>query len=275
MSWTWRMPRDLPWETPYPLPRDTAAAVLAEGRCDNLGLLLERYLAFGDNRGQLQMLRELTDRRALVPDFAGQQELIAAHDARWQDTAEALGAITFSAHPSWRVIVGLGSNDLLEGGITLHPIHGFPIVPASALKGITRCYATWVLEASEQEMNTLLGRAEEQGQLRGDLVFLEGSPADVPVIERDIINPIFGAYYRDAKTPPGSYLSPSPIFFLALGARSLYRFGVASISNNREAAEQGVRWLQGALTELGVGAKSAAGYGYWELLLHEGEKTDV
>jgi CRISPR-associated protein Cmr6 len=264
------MPRDLPWRTPYPLAQDTAAALLAEGRCDNFGLLLDRYLAFGDNRGQLQLLRELTDRRALVPDFAGQRELIAAHDARWQQTAEELGAITFSAHPHWRVIVGLGTNDLLEGGITLHPVFGFPIVPASALKGITRCYANWVLEASEEEMNSLLGRAEEQGQLRGDLVFLEGSPADVPTVERDVINPIFGGYYRDAKTPPASYLSPSPIFFLALGARSRYRFGVASFSGDREAAEQGVRWLQGALTELGVGAKGAAGYGYWERLLPEG-----
>ncbi len=54
MSWTWRMPRDLPWATPYPLPRDTSAALLAEGRCDNFGLLLERYLAFGDDRGQLK-----------------------------------------------------------------------------------------------------------------------------------------------------------------------------------------------------------------------------
>ena len=66
-----------------------------------------------------------------------------------------------------------------------------------------------------------------------------------PVIERDVINPIFGAYYRDGKTPPASYLSPSPIFFLALGRASRYRFGVASLSGDREAAEQGVRWLQG------------------------------
>jgi CRISPR-associated protein Cmr6 len=96
----------------------------------------------------------------------------------------------------------------------------------------------------------------------------------VPVIDRDIINPIFTAYYRDGQTPPASYLSPSPIFFLTLGARSRYRFGVASLSNNREAAEQGVRWLQGALTELGVGAKSAAGYGYWELLLSEAQSAE-
>ena len=99
MSWPWRMPRDLPGRRPIPLPRDTSEAVLAEGRCDNFGLLMERYLAFGDNRGRLQLLRELTDRRALVPDFSGLQELIAAHDARWQQTAGELGAITFSARP--------------------------------------------------------------------------------------------------------------------------------------------------------------------------------
>ena len=62
-----------------------------------------------------------------------------------------------------------------------------------------------------------------------------------------------------------NYLSPQPIFFLALGARSPYRFGIASLSGDREAIEQGTRWLQGALTELGVGAKTGAGYGYWVL----------
>ena len=33
MNWPWRMPRDLPWATPYPLPRDTSDALLAEGHC--------------------------------------------------------------------------------------------------------------------------------------------------------------------------------------------------------------------------------------------------
>jgi CRISPR-associated protein Cmr6 len=259
------MPRDLPWATPYPLPRDTSDAVLAEGGCENFGLLIDRYLAFGDNRGQLQLLRELTDRKALVPDFQGHRELIAAYDARWQQTAAELGAITFSARPHWRVIVGLGTNDLLEGGITVHPVFGFPIVPATALKGVSRAYARWVLEAPEEELDRLLGKVEKQEQLRGDLLFLEGGPTDPPVVERDVINPIFGNYYRDGRTPPASYLAPSPIFFLALGARSRYRFGVASLRGDRAAAERGVQWLQGALTELGIGAKSAAGYGYWVL----------
>ena len=82
MNWPWRMPQASPWATPYPLPRDTAEALLAEGRCDNFGLLLERYLAFGENRGQVQLLRELNDRKALVPDFSGQKELIEGCRAR-------------------------------------------------------------------------------------------------------------------------------------------------------------------------------------------------
>jgi CRISPR/Cas system CMR subunit Cmr6 (Cas7 group RAMP superfamily) len=67
-------------------------------------------------------------------------------------------------------------------------------------------------------MDKLLGKAEEDQTLRGDLLFLEGGPVDPPVVERDVVNPIFGAYYRDSNTAPGSYLSPSPIFFLALGS---------------------------------------------------------
>ena len=46
MNWLWKPPRQTPWQTPFPLPRDTAEALLAEGGCDNLGLLSERYLAY-------------------------------------------------------------------------------------------------------------------------------------------------------------------------------------------------------------------------------------
>ncbi len=265
MNWPWRMPRDLPWATPYPLPRDTSEALLAEGRCDNFGLLMERYLAFGDNRGQLQLVREMVDRQALVPDFTAQKELIEAYRDRWQHLADALGAITISARSQWRVIVGLGTNSILEGGITLHPVFGFPVIPATALKGISRAYARWVLERPQEEIDALLGKVDDDEQLCGDLLFLEGIPTAPPVIERDVINPLFGAYYQNARTPPANYLSPQPIFFLAVGARSPYRFAVASQRDDPYAAAQGALWLRGALTELGVGAKTAAGYGYWDL----------
>lgn len=265
MTWPWRLVRDLLWPTPFPLPHDTAEALMAEGHCENFSLLLERYLAFGSNRGQPQLLRELTDRRALVPDFTRLKDLIEAHAARWRDTAEELGAVTFTARTQWRVIVGLGTNELLEGGMVLHPVLGFPVLPASCLKGVCRCYAALIEERPAAELDVLFGTAEEESGLRGDLLFLEGTPAEPPVVERDVINPIFGAYYRDPSTPPASYLTPSPIFFLAVGAGSRFHLGVASLSREAKAVEQGVRWLRGALTDLGCGAKTAAGYGYWAL----------
>jgi len=263
MNWLWRMPQASPWVTPYPLPRDTSEALLAAGHCDNFGLLLERYLAFGDNRGQTQLLREMGDRKALVPDFAGVKELIEAHHARWVQLASDVGAETFSAHPEWRVIVGLGTNSVLGSGMTLHPVFGFPVIPSSALKGMCRKYAEYVLELPENELDSLFGKAEGERGLRGDLLFLEGVPTTSPVVERDVINPVFGNYYRDSSTPPASYLSPQPIFFLAVGAASTYRFGVASLSGDRAAARQGARWLQETLEVLGVGGKTAAGYGFW------------
>ena len=176
MSWRWRMPRDLPWATPYPLPRDTSEALLAAGHCENFGLLMERYLAFGSNRGQLELLRELTNRSALVPDFTTQGVVFEAYSARWRGLAEDMNAITFSAHPQWRVIVGLGTNDLLDGGIVLHPVFGFPVIPATSLKGVSRAYAQWVLERPEGELEVLLGNVGEEESRCGDLVFLEGAP---------------------------------------------------------------------------------------------------
>jgi CRISPR-associated protein Cmr6 len=263
MTWPWRMPVQAPWGTPYPLPRDTAETVLAQGHCDNFALLLERYLAFGDNRGQVQLLRELNDRRGLVPDFTPLRELIEACHARRQRLAEDLGAITFSARPEWRVIVGLGNNDVLGSGISLHPTFGFPIVPASSLKGVCHTYAQRVLDRPVEELELLFGKGGENGERRGDLLFLDGIPAAVPVVERDVVSPIWGDYYRNGGTPPASYLSSRPSFFLAVGAASRYSFAVGSISGNAETAQQGAAWLREALVESGVGAKSAAGYGYW------------
>jgi len=263
MIWPWKAPPASPWVTPYPLPRDTSEALLAQGQCDNFGLLLERYLAFGDNRGQAQLLRELTDRKALVPDFAGLKELIEAQRARWDELAATLGAVTFTARPEWRVIVGLGTNAILGGGMMLHPVFGFPIIPATALKGVCRSYARYALERPAEELDVLFGKVDEEGSLRGNLIFLDSLPARLPVIERDVINPHFGAYYQDSKTPPANYLTPSPLFFLAVGQASRYRFGVASETGDSALAELGARWLQETLSTVGVGGKTAAGYGYW------------
>jgi CRISPR-associated protein Cmr6 len=264
MIWPWKTPPATPWPTPYPLPKDTAEALLGQGGCDNFGLLLERYLPFADNRGQVQLLREMSDRKGLIPDFTRLQDLIEAHRARWEELAEDLGAVVLRGKPEWRVLVGWATNAVLGAGMMLHPVLGFPIVGANSLKGICRTWATWGLERPEEELTRLFGVVGEDDSQRGDLLFLDGIPETPSVIERDVMNPLAGQYYRDANTPPAGYLTGVPVFFLTVGAQSRFRFGVASVSGDEEAARQGARWLKEALQEVGVGKKSAAGYGFWE-----------
>ncbi len=40
--------------------------------------------------------------------------------------------------PEWRLVIGLGSESVYETGLTLHHIYGFPYIPGSAIKGVTR-----------------------------------------------------------------------------------------------------------------------------------------
>lgn len=263
---TWRIPRSLPWRSPYPLPRDTVQALVDQRyRCINLGLLMDRYIAYSAGWQGLEPVREFQDRRAMALDLSPLGELIAACLNRWQEMADRLGAVTFTASPEWRVVVGLGRHAILDGGMALHRVYGFPMIPATSLKGVTRFYAEMMTELTEEEVATWFGAAGEQGPPQlGELVFLDSVPVAPPRLERDLINPHVARYYGGVgKVPPADYLSPSPVFFLTLGKGSPFCFGVASRSGSADRARQGAEWLGQALTQLGVGAKTRSGYGYW------------
>ena len=211
MIWPWRMPRNWPWATPYPLPRDTRPRrMLAEGQCENFGLLLRRYLAFGSNRGQVQLVRELADRSALVPDFTKQKELVDAYSARWRNLAEEMGAITFSARPQWHVIMGLGTNDILEGGIVLR-VHIWVPDPSRdfSQRREPRLRPVGCGCRAARQLDVLLGMVDEDESRCGDLV----SSKDLRHAQcsRNVGQPdLRSAYYRDCgRRRRGVLLSPS------------------------------------------------------------------
>jgi CRISPR-associated protein Cmr6 len=79
------------------------------------------------------------------------------------------------------------------------------------------------------------------------------------------MNPHYGEYYRDAKgkTPPADYLNPVPVYFLALEQGTKFEFAVAS--REQGLAAKATDWLKGALADLGIGAKTSAGYGYFSV----------
>jgi CRISPR-associated protein Cmr6 len=102
----------------------------------------------------------------------------------------------------------------------------------------------------------------------GRAVFLDAIPAAMPRLELDIMNPHVPDYYRDGgKTPPTSWQNPVPVYFLTVAPGTEFRFAVGwrgtldDMGRARRALAK--HWLVSALTELGAGAKTGAGYGYF------------
>jgi hypothetical protein len=96
----------------------------------------------------------------------------------------------------------------------------------------------------------------------GQVLFLDAIPANPAnlTLELDVMNPHYGPYYQRSE-PPADYHNPEPVFFLTIGPGSEFLFAVAS--RERGLAERAQGWLTKALTEMGIGAKTVAGYGLW------------
>jgi len=163
-----------------------------------------------------------------------------------------------------RVIVGLGAESVLETSIRLHRVYGFPILPGSALKGLTRAYAELVEGKNESDslFANIFGKSSPEAQA-GKVIFFDAIPANPANLrlELDVMNPHYAPYYRGTE-PPADYHNPVPVFFLTIGPGSEFLFAVAS--REEHLAEKAREWLTKALTEMGVGAKTVAGYGLWE-----------
>jgi len=195
-------------------------------------------------------------------------DLVTAWKRRWEGVLrwyERHGreVRVFSLKPVWRFVVGLGAAHVLETGITLHRISGLPVIPGSGLKGAARAYAMLVEKRNEEdaEVRAVFGTQKEAGSV----VFLDAIPLVAPSFALDIMNSHYPKYYESkGRKPPADWESPNPVFFLTV-ERTPYQF--ALIGRKRGAVaevEAAERWLRGALCELGIGAKTSAGYGYFE-----------
>ncbi len=122
---------------------------------------------------------------------------------------------------------------------------------------------------------------KDNGDRQGKVIFLDALPSDDLSIKIDVMTPHYGDYYnekKDEKTqkpiPPSDYLSPTPITFLTVANTTFtFRFGLqlgeenASVAFRHTDEQQPIlslvkHHLTQALTQHGIGAKTAVGYGY-------------
>jgi CRISPR-associated protein Cmr6 len=270
------------WLTPFPLSKETARFVKRyqkHGDNQNLGLWLDRFTTWRDwdDKGRDSSLEpELTARQRKSAVLSEKGELL-----HWQGDRQLMEGVTqrwsqmllsyphrdaFYAAPVWRFVVGLGRASVLETGMTLHRLYGIPIIPGSALKGLARAYAETVEgKASDNlEVVAVFGRPPRSTPLEtGEIIFFDAIPISDPRFKLDVMTPHFQKYYQ-GNDPPADWQDPNPIYFLTVESTP-FLFAVAA---RREAGKDYVNtaleWLKKGLSELGVGAKTAAGYGYFE-----------
>jgi CRISPR-associated protein Cmr6 len=209
----------------------------------------------------------LKDRGPLLADaHARLDRLLAAEKAAGRAATEQR-----LFRVDWRLTTGLGAEHPLENGFAFDYAIGVPYLSGSSVKGLCRAWAE--LEGTPAaEINRLFGQAPEgrHGGTRGEVVVLPAYPTRWPRIAIDIVNCHHPDYYRHEggqRSPPVDDESPVPVFFLAVdqGVEFTFRmFARSAASGSDGATERLARYmdcLAKGLSLLGIGAKSAVGYG--------------
>jgi hypothetical protein len=109
----------------------------------------------------------------------------------------------------------------------------------------------------------------------GFLTFFDAvpTPGQKDLLEIDVLNPHYPKFYRSSKRQvPSDDQDPIPVYFLAVKADTtfVFPFRLGSLREGEltetrdELTKQVSGWLETALSTLGAGAKTAAGYGYFQ-----------
>jgi len=253
----------------YYLPEETAQLLTSTRvqQCRNLGLLLDKYpprTAIDESKGKSNWLK------SFVLDNHIDTHLAEHVYTRWRSATVAMQAEHFTAATQWRMVVGLGGETVLETDLTLHHLYGIPLIPGSALKGLTRAYVTGEVAEHKNESKKIdeddpvVQRIFGTQRDAGSVIFFDAMPVDGKVeIDLDIMNAHYPKYYGEKQLPTNSQ-DPNPVTFLTI-TNTKFMFALAPRRpKDIDDVKLAVEWLQAALQKYGVGGKTSAGYGYFQ-----------
>lgn len=236
------------------------------------------------------------------------EELRPGHSARFLELLKAQYSdkrlrIVFGRLEG-RLAINLAEGLIQNAGINLDRIFGLPLIPGSAVKGVTRSVALAALKQNPgpQSLENLarifgLGKSEfdapnnnqaggelnpfahflqncslprnDKGEvtkeLKGAVTFLQAMPLTVAKIVVDITNVHTPDYYRTGLSANLKKENPLPNYFPAVerGAEFAFPLLLNSLGSDPSLLDMAEQWLILALQEKGIGAKTAAGYGWF------------
>ncbi|HLH76746.1 MAG TPA: type III-B CRISPR module RAMP protein Cmr6 [Candidatus Binataceae bacterium] len=239
------------------------------------GLLLQKYLSAQKDPQERRALLSAAQKAA--PNTG---PVYAEAFARWirsfpEDDLHLARQLTTAS----RLIVGLGSENVLETGLRLHHTYGVPIIPGSALKGLAShyCHEVWgqrlAPEASQEnrrfqrrgDYHTLLfGKTEDGGVIAFHDAWLVPEALD-GALRLDVMTPHHPKWQTN-EAPPTDFDSPNPVSFLSVAGTFEIRVSwIGPTGTQRDLAESwtslAMKLLLKALADWGVGGKTSSGYG--------------
>ena len=296
-------PASSPQGAKYPLPKDLVTLYRAANKSTlNPALIFDRFAPDLSKAGSRKedWKKEALKVAAIKPDSS----VLKAYTARWRALVSAAGAEAFQMTTDWRFIPGLGRKSALEIGFNFHRcgfpcLPGSAVKGIARTWALFELVESLQLSEEGGEMlNTLdqllakpetdfkkkleeqpwdiLNRVQQQvddfravfGTLEaaGGAIFFEAIPQEAFALEVDIMNPHYGPYYQ-GKEPPADWHNPVPVGFLAVPAGKVFYFAVGwrmGAARPADLLPKAKQWLKKGLQELGAGAKTAAGYGYFK-----------
>lgn len=258
--------------------RREAVCKLTRDASTHAGLWLDKYLSAqrlpGKEKGEETgtAIRALLEEAVSTPvpegylaAMEGRRALIQSLDAGVEGGVTRL----FTAEARGRIVVGLGTQSVRETNVALLHTWGVPFLPGSALKGLASAAAHGL------SSGTVWKKSPEQGEdhllLFGDttragcVIFHDAwwipEPNDKTLpLDLDVMTVHHPDYYRDGESPPADWDEPNPVAFLT--ARGKY---LVAVSGPEAWVLRAGEWLKAGLDELGLGAKTQAGYGRMSL----------
>ncbi|HDX9007862.1 type III-B CRISPR module RAMP protein Cmr6 [Aeromonas dhakensis] len=192
--------------------------------------------------------------------------------ARQLALISALDGAAISCELDWNMVTGTGEAHPLENGFRWHHTLGVPYLPASSIKGMLRAWlTTWANDIfSKEEIIGLFGSDQETNDAHqmGALLFFDALPLTPATLTLDVMTPHAGDWYEKGASQPGKpdtvpadWQSPVPITFLAV-KEATFLFTLAARNDaSQSQLVKVMEQLADALAMLGIGAKTALGYG--------------